>query len=283
MNAAIDIVYRWVNPAAGAQKLIQNLLVNPKPSIGQMNCVHRYRNNGELQYSLRSVWRFAPWIRRIHILGEGDPPVWLRIGGRVSWVDALALMKSCGQEPQPNSETQKLYFTAIPGLSEKFIHSDDDWFFGDETSEEDFFADGDIPIHPEALYLQGSHAPVAWTKTLFDLGLRKLPPDFVESIRSGGVSRSDPTKSIRALLWEDGLVKISPRRNARAWLNDTNVENYRAVLGTILENRPQTYCLNDDWSTDLPTYREQMSVLQFFFQEMYPVPAPWEVPHHGHW
>jgi hypothetical protein len=281
MEATVDALYRWINPAAGAKKLIQCLLVNPNPTIGQMNCVQRYRDNGELKYSLRSVWRFAPWIRRIHILGEGDPPEWLRIGGKISWVDSIALMKSCGQEPQPNSETQRLYMTAVPGLSEKFICSDDDSFFGDETSERDFYADGDVPIHPEALYLHGSHAPTAWTKTLFELGLKRLPPDFVDSVRFGGVSRTDPIPSIRLLLREAGLVVSSSRRNARAWLRDTNVDDYRRVLQTILEKRPQTYCLNDDWSTDPSEYSGQMTVLQSFFETMYPERAPWELPHPG--
>ena len=281
MEADVDILYRWINPVAGAKKLIQCLLVNPKPTVMEMNCVQRYRDNGELRYSLRSARRYAPWIRRIHILGEGDPPEWLRIGGRISWVDSVALMKRCGQEPQPNSETQKLYFTAVSGLSEKFIYSDDDWFFGDETSERDFYADGDVPIHPEALHLHGSHAPTAWTKTLFDLGLRRLPSDFVDSIRSGGVSRTDPIRSIRALLMKAELVVTSSRRNAQAWIRDTNVGDFRRILQTILETRPQTYCLNDDWSTDPSEYCSQMTVLHRFFETMYPDRAPWELPLQG--
>jgi hypothetical protein len=282
MEADVDILYRWINPVAGAKKLIQCLLVDPNPTIGEMNCVQRYRDNGELRFSLRSVWRHASWIRRIHILGEGDPPDWLRIGGSISWVDAVDLMKSCGQEPQPSSETQKLYLSAVQGLSEKFIYSDDDWFFGDATSERDFFADGDVPIQPRDLYLHGSHAPTAWTKTLFDLGRRRLAQDFVDSVRFGGTSRTDPTRPIRALLREAGLVISSSRRDAQAWLRDTNVGDFRRILQTILEMRPQTYCLNDDWSTDPSEYCRQMTVLQSFFEEMYPERPPWELPLQEH-
>jgi len=278
MEATVDALYRWISPAAGAKKLIQSLLVSPNPTISEMNCVQRYRDNSELRYSLRSICQHAPWIRRIHILGEGDPPEWLRIGGRISWVDSLALMKRCGQEPQPNSETQKLYFTAVPGLAEKFIYTDDDWFFGDATSERDFYADGDVPIQPQGLVGHGWHAPTAWTKTLFELGLQRLPSDLVDSIRFGGVSRTDPIRSIRVLLKEAGLVVTSARRDAQAWLRDTNIGDFRHVLQTILETRPQTFCLNDDWSTIPAEYCEQFKILQSFYEKMYPEPAPWELP-----
>jgi len=278
MEATVDALYRWISPAAGANKLIQSLLVSPNPTIGEMNCVQRYRDNGELRYSLRSICQHAPWIRRIHILGEGDPPEWLRFDGKVAWVDSLLLIKRHGQEPQPNSEMQKLYFTAIPDLSEKFICFDDDWFLGDETSERDFYADGDVPIQPQDLYLHGLHAPTAWTKTLYALGLQKLPSGLVDSVRSGGVSRTDPIRHMRALLREAGLVVTSSLRDAQVWLRDTNVGDFRSVLRTILETRPQTYCVNDDWSDDPSEYCEQMTVLQGFFEEMYPERAPWELP-----
>ena len=278
MEATVDALYRWINPAAGAKKLIQCLLVNPNSYIDQMNCVQRFRDNGELQYSLRSIFRYAGWIRRIHILAEGDPPEWLRVGGRIAWVDAVALMKTYGQEPQLNSETQKLYFTAVPGLAEKFIAFDDDWFLGDETSERDFYADGDVPIQPQSLVGHGWHAPTAWTKTLYELGLQRLPSDLVVAIRSGGISRTEPIRRIRKLLKEDGLVVTSARRDAQAWLRDTNIGDFRHVLQTILETRPQTFCLNDDWSTIPAEYCEQFKILQSFYEKMYPEPAPWELP-----
>ena len=278
METTVDALYRWISPAAGAKKLIQCLLVNPNSIINEMSCVERYRDNGELKYSLRSIDRHAPWIRRIHILGEGDPPEWLHVGGRVSWVDSVALMRSCGQEPQLSSETQKLYFTEIPGLAEKFIAFDDDWFLGSETSEGDFYSDGEVPIQPRGLVGHGWHAPTAWTKTLFELGLQKLPPELIDSIRFGGVARTEPTRPIRKFLKETGLVVTSRHRDAQVWLRDTNIGDFRRVLRTILETRPQTYCLNDNWSTLPFEYCRQIKVVHRFYEEMYPRRAPWERP-----
>ena len=37
----------------------------------------RFQDNEELRYSLRSVERFAPWIRHVFIVTNGQIPAWL--------------------------------------------------------------------------------------------------------------------------------------------------------------------------------------------------------------
>lgn len=36
-------------------------------------------DNGELRYSLRSIEAFAPWVRNIYIVTNGQVPSWLNI------------------------------------------------------------------------------------------------------------------------------------------------------------------------------------------------------------
>ena len=36
-------------------------------------------DNGELRYSLRSVETFAPWVRNIYIVTNGQVPAWLNV------------------------------------------------------------------------------------------------------------------------------------------------------------------------------------------------------------
>lgn len=38
---------------------------------------NRYRDNEELRYSLRSLWRYAPWVRHVYIVTNGQVPHWL--------------------------------------------------------------------------------------------------------------------------------------------------------------------------------------------------------------
>ena len=48
----------------------------------------RFANNDELKYSLRSVERYAPWIRHIYIVTDGQVPAWIDLTNpRVSIID----------------------------------------------------------------------------------------------------------------------------------------------------------------------------------------------------
>lgn len=40
---------------------------------------NRYRDNDELRYSLRSLKKFAGWIRKVYIVTNGQVPAWLNI------------------------------------------------------------------------------------------------------------------------------------------------------------------------------------------------------------
>ena len=39
----------------------------------------RFQDNEELRYSLRSVERFAPWVRHVFIVTNGQIPSWLNL------------------------------------------------------------------------------------------------------------------------------------------------------------------------------------------------------------
>ena len=43
---------------------------------------NRYNDWGTLKYSLRSVDKFAPWIRTIHLVTDGQIPYWLDLNNR---------------------------------------------------------------------------------------------------------------------------------------------------------------------------------------------------------
>lgn len=48
----------------------------PDSSISGSN---RFRDNEELRYSLRSIEKFAPWIRKVYIVTSGQIPYWLNL------------------------------------------------------------------------------------------------------------------------------------------------------------------------------------------------------------
>ena len=139
----IDLVYLWVDgtdPAWVAKKNSYLPTDRQIPVEAAGDC--RYVQNDELRYSLRSAEMFAPWIRRIHIVTDGQTPAWLDTSNpRVRVVfhrdfipeEVLPLFNSCAIE----------YFLArIPGLSEHFLYANDDMFFGAPV-EPGFFFDGE--------------------------------------------------------------------------------------------------------------------------------------------
>ena len=88
---------------------------------------HSVHKDEELRYSLRSVARHAPWVRRIFILG--DRPAWLAESDRVIHVPHEAVAGKFGlSTPIRNGFWLFVAATEIPGLAEDFLSMSDDFF-----------------------------------------------------------------------------------------------------------------------------------------------------------
>ena len=93
----IDAVYTWVNGSdpywlaqlqyyekrrqeGGTEdkeqvsKSIDDTVKDLRKNPSSMN---RYRDNDELRYSLRSLEKYAPWIRHVYLVTNGQVPSWL--------------------------------------------------------------------------------------------------------------------------------------------------------------------------------------------------------------
>jgi len=100
----------------------------------------RASDNGELRYSIRSVDCFAPWIRRIHVLVNDDAvvPAWLSGHAKVRIV-RLSEFIPRDVLPLNNSASIEMWLHRVPGLSERFVYSNDDMFLGASVAPDDFF------------------------------------------------------------------------------------------------------------------------------------------------
>ena len=72
----IDFVYLWVDGNDPKWIAKRNACIG-EPSKDEKNCKGRYVSNDELKYSLRSVEKYAPWIRKIFIVTDNQVPEWL--------------------------------------------------------------------------------------------------------------------------------------------------------------------------------------------------------------
>jgi hypothetical protein len=123
----------------------------------------RYVEEDELRYALRSVEMFAPWVRKVFIVTDDQVPPWLdRSNPRVEIVDHRQIIDA---QFLPTFNTKVIINSLhrIPGLSEHFIYTNDDCFFGQPCRKEDFFtARGDGRIAMKLMFPQREQNFDSW-------------------------------------------------------------------------------------------------------------------------
>ncbi|MGK2883688.1 MAG: stealth family protein [Rhodococcus sp. (in: high G+C Gram-positive bacteria)] len=150
INFDIDIVFSWVDGSSAefqAQRArrMQNYIVGEGDSSAA-----RFRQIDELKYALRSVHMYAPWIRRIFVATDSPRPAWLADDSRVTFVPSDQFFVDASNLPTHNSQAVESQLHHIPGLSEHFLYSNDDMFFGRPVGPQMFFSPGGISMFIEA-------------------------------------------------------------------------------------------------------------------------------------
>ena len=101
---------------------------------------NRFADNNELKYSLRSVDKYVPWIRKIFIVTNGQIPNWLDLHHpRIKLVTHQDIFVNKSHLPTFSSPAIESHIHRIPGLSKKFIYMNDDVLFGAPVWPDDFF------------------------------------------------------------------------------------------------------------------------------------------------
>jgi hypothetical protein len=104
----------------------------------------RFENNNEIEYCLRSIRKFAPWIRTIHLVTDKQCPRFLTAKERhrlgIELVDHTTIF--AGHEkalPTFNSLSIETVLHRIPGVAPNYIYLNDDFILLGPTAIEDFF------------------------------------------------------------------------------------------------------------------------------------------------
>lgn len=163
----IDVVYTWVNgsdpkwlakkavwsaqkeealrAAAAASAISANNSTNSNSTlpeaVGEEETMsqNRYRDSNELRYSLRSLIKNAPWIRRIYLVTDNQLPSWLNASHeRIVLVSHEDVFVNKSHLPVFSSPAIESHLHRISGLSEHFIYFNDDVLLGSPTLPEDF-------------------------------------------------------------------------------------------------------------------------------------------------
>lgn len=141
----VDLVYTWVNPNDEDRNALRAQYLKSKMVSGSpyVRGAARHRDRGELKHSIMTVRRYLPFIRNIYVVHGGEVPTWLSSDGQVTFVDQDQLLPSA-ITPQFQSDIIEAYIYRIPGLSERYIYSNDDFFFSQLHNPEDFFTSGGV-------------------------------------------------------------------------------------------------------------------------------------------
>ena len=146
MKMDIDLVYLWVDGNDSEWRKKRDAFLGKIDENTEATCKGRYINNDELKYSLRSVEKYAPWIRRIFIVTDNQIPDWLdTTHSKINIIDHKDILPETVL-PCFNSRIIESCLYKIPGLSERFLLANDDMFFNANTSADFFFSKDGFPI-----------------------------------------------------------------------------------------------------------------------------------------
>ena len=199
----IDIVLPWVDgddPVLNSRRMsyMNNGAEAKHEDVAGSS---RYKSLGEIQYCIASINIFAPFVRKIFIVTDGQDPKLepylnkLFPGGHIpiEIVDHKVIFKGYEQYlPVFNSRAIETLIWKIPGLSERFILMNDDFLFIRKTTEEDFFRGeksvcyADWFFTPWAKFLRWikptkrGHKPVGFKDSMLNaIGLIGTPSRFL--------------------------------------------------------------------------------------------------------
>ncbi|MBR1770720.1 MAG: Stealth CR1 domain-containing protein [Lachnospiraceae bacterium] len=135
----IDFVITWLDGNDPAWKTEKDRF-RPRDTYGDLP--ERYRDWKLLRYWFRGVERYAPWVRKIHLVTWGHVPDWLVQEHKKLSVVRHDKIMPAEILPVFNSALIELYLHRIPQLAEQFVFFNDDMFLLRPVQPTRFFKKG---------------------------------------------------------------------------------------------------------------------------------------------
>jgi UDP-glucose 4-epimerase len=309
----IDIVFSWVdgNDIEFQKKRAERMRGVVVGEGDEADA--RFRQVDELKYALRSVYLFAPWVRNIFIATDSPRPAWLDEHPRVQLMRSEQFFSDPSVLPTHNSQAVESQLHNIPGLSEHFLYSNDDMFFGRPVQPALFFSPGGVTKFIEAttrIGLGGSdpsrsgfenaarvnrdllrqrfghiitrhleHTPAPLRKSV----MKQLEETFPEEFRRTAASRFRSKTDIsvtNSLYHYYSLLEghAVTQEDAKVLYVDTTLKSGLARLPGMLARRQyDLFCLNDGSFPEVSADDRARTMVDFL-EKYFPIAAPWEKP-----
>merc|ERR1712013_74317 len=136
----VDVVITWVNGSdiSFTEDLVKYYRIFQAARSGRSEGASskeidpkRFLDSEELRFCLRSLEKFAPWVRMVYIVTNGQVPHWLDSDHpQIKVVSHNRIFRSPDHLPPFSSPAIESNLHNIPGLSEFFIYLNDDIVFG---------------------------------------------------------------------------------------------------------------------------------------------------------
>ncbi len=307
----IDIVFSWVDGAAIEWQRARARRMRSYVVGEGDDSQARFRQLDELKYALRSVYLFAPWVRNVYVVTDSPKPDWLAEHPRVAFVSSEEFFSDPSVLPTHNSHAVESQLHNIPGLSEHFLYSNDDMFFGRPVTPDMFFSPGGVTRFIEATtrigmgesniersgfenaarvnrrLLRGrfgrtitrhlEHTAAPLRKSILRELEAEFPEDFARTAASTFRAATDisVTNSLYhyyALLTGRAVLQTE----AKVRYVDTTMRVGLTDMTRLLKRRNvDLFCLNDGSFPEL-TVEERASAVRSFLEAYFPIAAPWE-------
>jgi hypothetical protein len=143
---AIDAVITWVDGSDPAHARKRARLLGEEANRHAAADATRFGDCGEVAWCVASLLRFAPWIRRIHIVADEQQPAFLAriahtaLAQRVRLVDHHDIFTGYEQYlPTFSNRSIEAMLHRVPGLAARFLYLNDDFMLLQPVAPEDFF------------------------------------------------------------------------------------------------------------------------------------------------
>ena len=190
----VDVVITWVD---GKEKVHADKRAKYLARIGEVNAEAsaptRFNQCGEISYCVKSILRFAPWVRTIHIVTDAQTPSIMRqflgtpLEEKVKLVDHQEIFSGFEQFlPTFNSLAIESMLWRINGLANNFIYLNDDVFILRPVSYDDFFRDDNIVLRGRWKVLSDKKLSTHWNnflEAIFKKNRNPVEQDFYQKIQ----------------------------------------------------------------------------------------------------
>jgi len=148
----IDVVILWVDGNDPLHQEKMKPFLSKDHEFKDKDFRTRFDQVEEIEYSIKSIIKFAPFVRKIFLVTDNQTPHFLKkeVRGekleKVEIVDHQEIFKGFERFlPVFNSISIETMIFKIPHLAEHFIYFNDDMFLINETDPTDFF-NNELPV-----------------------------------------------------------------------------------------------------------------------------------------